>query len=58
VKQLFLMEKNQINNDKKPHRRWLLFRDYINFGKIINFEHIKGSDNMFVDILSKYIIQK
>jgi len=50
--------KNQINNDKKPHKRWLLFRDYINSGKIINFEHIKASDNMFADILSRYIIQK
>ena len=33
----------QINTDKKPHKRWLLFQEYVYHNLIkINFEHIKG----------------
>ena len=33
----------QINTDKKPHKRWLLFQEYVYHNGIkINFEHIKG----------------
>ena len=46
----------QINSDKKPHKRWLLFQEYVYHNGIkINFEHIKGVKNVVVDILSRFV---
>ena len=45
----------QINTDKKPHKRWLLFQEYVYHNGIkINFEHIKGVKNVAADILSRF----
>nr|KYP56645.1 Putative polyprotein [Cajanus cajan] len=46
---------SQINSDKKPHKRWLLFQEYVYHNGIkINFEHIKGNKNIAADILSRF----
>ena len=46
-------DSQQINTDKKPHKRWLLFQEYVYYNGIkINFEHIKGVKNVVADILS------
>ena len=45
----------QINTDKKPHKTWLLFQEYVYHNGIkINFEYIKGVKNTAVDILSRF----
>jgi len=45
----------QINTDKKPHKRWLLFQEYAyHNGITINFERIKGAKNVATDILSRF----
>ena len=47
----------QINTDKKSHKRWLLlFQEYVYHNRIkINFEHIKGIKNVVADILSRFL---
>ena len=46
---------HQINSDRKPHKRWLKFQEYIyHNGIYINFEHIKGKNNVAADILSRF----
>ena len=45
----------QINTDKKSQKRWLLFQEYVyDNGIKINFEHIKGVNNVVVDIFSRF----
>ena len=45
----------QKNTNKKPHKRWLLFQEYVYHNGIkINFEHIKGVKNVATDILSRF----
>jgi len=45
----------QINTDKKPHKRWPLFQEYVYHDEIkINFKHIKGIKNVAADILSRF----
>jgi len=46
----------QINTNKKPHKRWLLFQEYVYHNGIkINFEHIKGVKNVAPDIPSRFV---
>ena len=48
-------DSQQINTGKKPHKKWLLFQEYVYHNGIkINFEHIKGVKNVAVDILSHF----
>ncbi|KAL2993673.1 hypothetical protein AAZX31_10G126100 [Glycine max] len=49
-------DSQQINTDKKSHKRWLLFPEYVYHNGIkINFEHIKRAKNVAADILSRYV---
>jgi len=46
----------QINTNKKSHKRWLLFQEYVYHSGIkINFEHIKGVKNVAANILSHFV---
>ena len=53
------VNKMKLENKRSNRRRWLNFIDRItNIGLIINFEHIKGSNNQIADILSRIIKNK
>jgi len=46
---------SQLHSDKKPHKRWILFKELVYRNGIkITFEHIKGIKNVAADILSRF----
>jgi len=46
---------SQLHSDKKPHKRWILFKELVYHNGIkATFEHIKGKKNIAADILSRF----
>ena len=45
-----------MNNKRSSKRRWLNFTDrIIGKGFTIDFEHIKGKENILADMLSRFV---